>query len=306
MANPIIALSAGHGYYTSGKRCMKSIDPSETREWYLNDRIIDKVEHKLSAYNCTVIRVNDSTGNTDTSLYNRVTASNKANADIYISMHHNAGVNGGKGGGTVVFYYPTTNNKEIARKLYNHIIKYTGLTGNRSNPIPSTTSLYEVRKPKAKSFLVENGFMDSVVDVPIILSESHAEKTANGVVDFLVEYFGLTKTNVSNNPTTSTYTRTQFIKDVQNAIGVVADGIVGNKTLNALVTVSKTKNNKHAVVKPLQKYLNTLGYDCGVADGIAGSKFDSATKDFQKSNGCTVDGEFTKGGKSWRKILGIV
>lgn len=109
----------------------------------------------------------------------------------------------------------------------------------------------------------------------------------------------------THTPTPTTYTRTQFIKDVQRAIGTTADGIVGNKTLSKLVTVSKSKNNKHAVVKPLQKYLNALGYNCGTVDGIAGSKFDSAAKAWAKANGCVVDGEFTKGGKSWRKILGV-
>lgn len=150
--------------------------------------------------------------------------------------------------------------------------------------------------------------MDSTVDVPIILTENHAEKTANGVVDFLVEYFNLIRKMGKNTVTTSnslTYTRTQFIKDIQNAVGVVADGIIGKKTLNALVTVSKSKNNKHAVVKPLQKYLNSLGFNCGTVDGCAGAKFDSATKAWQKANNCIADGEFTKGGKSWKKILGV-
>ena len=104
----------------------------------------------------------------------------------------------------------------------------------------------------------------------------------------------------------STYTRTQFIKDVQKAIGTTPDGIVGKKTLGALVTVSKSKNKRHAVVKPLQKYLNALGYNCGTVDGIAGSKFDSAAKAWAKANGCVADGEFTKGGKSWKRILGVV
>ena len=316
MENPIIALSAGHGYYTSGKRCKAEIDPYTTREWYLNDRIIDKVEQKLAAYRCTVVRVNDTTGNTDTSLSSRVSTANKANASIYISMHHNAGVNGGSGGGTVVFYYPTSNNKEIATKLYNHIVKYTGLKGNRSVPVPSTTSLYEVRKPKAKAFLIENGFMDSTVDVPIILSESHAEKTALGVVDFLVEYFDLIKKNTGTNTTSNnsisssvtqavdtTYIRTQFIKDVQSAIGVVSDGIVGKKTLGALVTISKTKNNKHTVVKYLQKYLNSLGYNCGVVDGIFGTKSHNAVVSFQKKYNLSADGIVGK--VTWQTLFNI-
>ena len=43
MVNFKIALTAGHYKYTAGKRCLKSIDPNETREWWLNDRIADKV-----------------------------------------------------------------------------------------------------------------------------------------------------------------------------------------------------------------------------------------------------------------------
>lgn len=359
MSKPVIAISAGHGLYVAGKRCMKALDPNETREWFLNDRIADKVEQKLGAYNCKVIRVNDTTGKTDTALSTRITISNTANADIYLAIHHNAGVNGGSGGGTVVFYYPTGNNKDIATKLYNHIISYTGLKGNRSKAIASTTSLYEVRKPKAKALLIENGFMDSSTDVPIILTEEHAEKTAIGIVNFFIEYFGLTKNGATVTPTTptssttlyrvrkswdkpstqvgafssfekaksvcksgyyvfdengnilypeinntsSTYTHKDFVKEVQAAIGAKVDGIAGNETLSKTVTVSKTKNRKHAVVKPIQKYLNSQGYNAGNADGVAGVKFDTALKAFQKANGCVADGEATAQKSTWKKLL---
>lgn len=107
-------------------------------------------------------------------------------------------------------------------------------------------------------------------------------------------------------PSTSTYTKTQFIKDVQSAIGAKVDGIAGKETLSKTVTVSKTKNNRHAVVKQIQKYLNALGYSCGTADGIAGVKFDAAVKAYQKANGCIADGELTKEGKTWKCILGML
>ena len=109
-----------------------------------------------------------------------------------------------------------------------------------------------------------------------------------------------------NTTSSTTYSQKDFIKDIQSAIGVTVDGIVGSKTLSALPTVSKSKNNTHKVVKPLQKYLNALGYNCGSVDGVAGSKFDSAVKSWQKANGCTTDSEFTKGGMSWRRILGVI
>jgi hypothetical protein len=44
------------------------------------------------------------------------------------------------------------------------------------------------------------------------------------------------------------------------------------------------------LVKETQQKLNTLGFDCGVADGIAGEKTVSAIKDFQKANRLDVDG----------------
>lgn len=105
--------------------------------------------------------------------------------------------------------------------------------------------------------------------------------------------------------TTTTYTRKQFIKDVQACTGAKVDGIAGNETLSKTVTVSRSKNIKHAVVKPIQKYLNALGYNCGTPDGIAGAKFDAAVKAFQKANGCTVDGEITAKNKTWKKLLGL-
>lgn len=96
-----------------------------------------------------------------------------------------------------------------------------------------------------------------------------------------------------------------YIKQIQSALCVTTDGIVGRKTIAATITVSKTKNNRHAVVKPLQEYLNYLGYDCGNADGIAGVKFDSAVKQFQKDHGCVVDGELTAQKNTWKKLLTV-
>lgn len=98
----------------------------------------------------------------------------------------------------------------------------------------------------------------------------------------------------------------QFIKDVQKALGAKVDGIAGNETYSKTITVSRYKNNKHAVVKPIQVYLNKLGYNCGKEDGIAGVKFDKAVKKYQKDHGCIVDGEVTKQNRTWGKMLGIL
>lgn len=188
MSKKIIALDAGHGMHTAGKRCLKAIDPNETREWWLNDRIADRVQELLAAYDCSVLRVDDTTGAKDISLSARVKAANAAKADIYISIHHNAGINGGNGGGTVVFYYAGAARQMQAYKLYNAVTSRTGLVGNRSDKVvgKDRKSLYVIRNTTMPAFLIENGFMDSQVDTPVILSQAHAEKTAQGIVDFLV------------------------------------------------------------------------------------------------------------------------
>lgn len=103
----------------------------------------------------------------------------------------------------------------------------------------------------------------------------------------------------------SLYTRTQFIKDIQKAIGAKIDGVAGEETLSKTVTVSETKNRTHSVVRPIQKYLNTLGYDCGTVDGIAGAKFKKAIVKYQKAKGCVADGEVTAKKKTWQKLLGM-
>ena len=50
-----VAIDAGHGLYTSGKRCMKSLDPNETREWVLNSRIAEKLERLLLEHTLILI-----------------------------------------------------------------------------------------------------------------------------------------------------------------------------------------------------------------------------------------------------------
>ena len=188
-----IALDPGHAMNTPGKRCMKSLDPKETREWFLNNRISIKLEEYLKEYNCEVLRVDDPEGKNNISLNNRCKSANDWNADIYLSIHHNAGVEGRSGGGTMVFYYSSKEERKAqAQQLYNAIVKRTGLIGNRSEKIVNT-KFAVLAGTNMPAFLLENGFMDSSTDVPIILTDAHAEKTAQGMLDFLIQYFNLTK-----------------------------------------------------------------------------------------------------------------
>ena len=102
------------------------------------------------------------------------------------------------------------------------------------------------------------------------------------------------------------YSRTQFIKEVQAAIGAKQDGIAGSETISKTVTVSSSKNKRHAVVKPIQRYLSSQLYPVGTVDGIAGVKFTAAVKAYQKDHGCVADGEITAKKNTWKSLLGMI
>lgn len=218
----ILALSAGHYLYTPGKRCDKSLDPNETHEWVLNARIADMLTNLLSKYaDIEILRLDDPTGETPTSLKERSDKSDLHNADFYLAIHHNAAKELFNGGGVVVYHYPTDRNKEQATKLYNDVVSANGLVGNRSNPIVATDSLWEVSVPKADSILLENGFMNSTVDTPIILTKEFAEKTANGLCKFFVDYFGLELKENGN--VNDLIQEIKSIRNNMNALGVELD-----------------------------------------------------------------------------------
>ena len=188
----LICLDAGHDLGTPGKRCLKSIDPAETREWTLNGRLADKVQRRLAGYNCRTMRADDPTGQREVTLAQRVRAAKRAKADLYLSIHHNAGVKGGSGGGIVVYTAPEADgqSRAVQRAVYEAAVDATGLRGNRARPTPQAR-LYVLTHASMPAVLGEFGFMDSTTDTPIILTEEFADRAAAGIVSALVRVYGL-------------------------------------------------------------------------------------------------------------------
>lgn len=190
MANYKIALVAGHYLGTAGKNIPAELDPNKTKEWWLNNRIADKVEALLKGYTgYELLRLDDTTGEKNISLTARTNAANNWGATEYYSIHHNAYQ--GKpwdGGGIVVYAYTKASeaSKQMQKELYNALIQATGLKGNRSQPM-AKANYHEVRETKMPAVLMELGFMDSKNDAPIILTEEYADKCASAIVKVLAE-----------------------------------------------------------------------------------------------------------------------
>ena len=109
----IIAIDAGHGIYTAGKRT-----PDGEREWSFNNKVVISAIQELNKYkDVTVIRLDDPTGQRDVPLIERINKANNARADLLVSMHHNGfqGVWGNHGGTEVIIWNGTYASKAQTR-----------------------------------------------------------------------------------------------------------------------------------------------------------------------------------------------
>ena len=190
----ILALDAGHYLATPGKRCLKSLDPKETREWILNDRVTRYQQERARMYEGLIaVRVDDPTGRTETTLAERVALANAIDADLYLSNHHNAGMNGKSGGGCVAYCSKGSTKSPAWRDaLYDAVIAAGGLRGDRREP-KARADWYVCRNTNMPAVLMEYGFMDSPDDVPVILTEEHAKLCGYATVDAIAEKAGLKK-----------------------------------------------------------------------------------------------------------------
>lgn len=189
-----IAYCAGHYLGTPGKRVPKKLDPKQTREWTLNDRVARYFNLAALEYEgVETMRTDDSTGKKEVKIKSRTAKANEWGADVYVDMHHNAGINLGKGGGVVVISKKKdAKGKTYREAIYAAVVAAGGLKGNRSNPTYEKnfdTMVYA----KCPAVIVEYGFMDSKTDYPIISTDEYAKKVAYATMEAIAKVAGLKK-----------------------------------------------------------------------------------------------------------------
>lgn len=82
--------------------------------------------------------------------------------------------------------------------------------------------------------------------------------------------------------------------------GLVVDGILGPKTLAAAKKYTVRQGDTGNLIKWVQLRLNQLGYNCGIADGVAGGNTMAAIATFQKANKLGIG---YLGGGDWDYLL---
>lgn len=295
-----IAYGAGHFLDEPGKRIPAKLDAAQTREWTLNDRVARYFAEAAGQYeNVELLRVDDPTGKTWNGLLDRCRKANAWGADMCLAIHHNAAYSDGRtfdGGGIVAYSYKEgTKGAEYRDEIYAACISAGGLRGDRYDPTQAK-GFYVLVNTNAPAVLMEYGFMDSVIDAPVILTEAYSKLVGYATMEGIAKAAGLRKKTAqapaATKPTTS----------ATNA---------ANKTMEACsVNLPVLENgNEGASVKALQQLLLANGYKMQnngktySTDGIFGAATDKALRAYQKAHGLEADG--ICGPLTWSSLLGV-
>lgn len=201
-----IALSAGHGPNTPGKR-----GPNGFREHSFTYPTAEYVAKYLGEYeNVSIKKVYSKTA--DIPLEDRTDAANSWGADIYVSIHGNASGTGeywDSGHGIETFVYSLSTSNEgykVARKVQDKLIAATKLAnrGVKANP-----GLWEMKATKMPAFLVEGGFYTNKAENALMRTAAYQQKVARAIVDALADHYNLKKKVVEKEPVSGKLYRVQ-------------------------------------------------------------------------------------------------
>ena len=190
-----IFLDPGHGGSDSGAVA------NGVREKDLTLSVYNKVSSRLASLGYSVLTSRNT--DKDVGLVSRADQANKSNADMFLSIHFNAGGRGASYGIETYYYKPEAgytpainkenhNNPErieksrkLANKIQQNLLYKTGAYDRGVK----RASFAVLRETSIPSILVELGFIDNQEEVSKIKTNEYQEKLADGIVDGIVEYY---------------------------------------------------------------------------------------------------------------------
>ena len=235
----LIALDAGHGYNTAGKR---SYDEA-FREWEINDKVADYVQEELEKQGFEIVRLDDVTGETDVDLNVRLAKAKKLDVDFVISIHQNAyGETWNNATGVESYYSILSSDKsrEMAQKAAQKMSEYIG-TVNRGAK-GTTTELFinrEFTKAGIDNILTEGLFMSNHEDVAQMQTDEYIVSYGKAIVESVTETL---KGNIGE--AVNKIVRIKQMDDTLNirSSASATSSIVGEVTSGEVFTIVETKN----------------------------------------------------------------
>lgn len=152
-------------------------------EWM--NRLADAMVPYLDASGIQYVR-----NTPDMTAASSIRASNAGNYDLHLALHSNASApsNYGQTRGIIVFYYPGSTRGRRAAEIVADNLKTIYPLPNRVRT-EATTSIGEVRQPRAPSVFLELGYHDNPDDAAWVTN--NLDEIARNIVLSLTEYFGI-------------------------------------------------------------------------------------------------------------------
>lgn len=187
------------------------------------------------------------------------------------------------------------------------------IKGYRWSATPTSTPRYNASQDVAVSGLLnqcsKRGSISTMPDqagVCVFMSGHVGVYIGGGyVIEARGHAYGVVKTKLSGRGWTKWGKPDWLTYDTDS--GTTAETVSGTSTKTEEKTIMVqakqiTSGSSGSAVKAAQILLNGLGYDCGTADGVFGTKTLAAVKKFQKAKSLTADG--IVGANTWAKLIG--
>ena len=266
----IVVVDAGHGGH----------DPGAVRGTRLekNDNLRMALAVGRILQNCGVNVVYTRTTDVFIPLVERSNISNRARADLFISVHRNASVNpAAHGVENWVFTTPSARSLDAATRVLNNVVA----AGVQSNRGIKRGNFAVLRNTIAPAMLFEYGFISNAEDNRLFDAnfDAYARATANGIMEHLGIRCGATPP-VTPPPTPPVPPVTPTPPSVGNVVAIRNIQQELNNRYNAGIPVTGVWGplSRRALTRAYQTELNRM-FNAGlVVDGIFGPRTRAATR----------------------------
>jgi N-acetylmuramoyl-L-alanine amidase len=190
----LIALDAGHGMNTAGKRTppIPSLGGRVIRENEFNHAVVGFLKTELERCGFKTL-ITSPFPQEDRALYERTRLANTLKADAFISIHYNAmdGKFDGAGKdpeGLGLYIYKGS---VKSRKLAESIMKFLPNGTVQKNQGIREANFHVLRETKMVAVLSENGFMDNEKEAVLMINPSFQKEVAREHAMGICDYFGV-------------------------------------------------------------------------------------------------------------------
>ena len=260
MGKYLVAIDAGRGINTAGKRSVKLssdlyIDGvlirkkgQTIKEYEWNKAVSEYLAAALKRCGINTMYTADMTGKTDIPLNSRANTANKKGADILISNHYNAigssQVWQSRVKGLLVLRTKNASSKSIrlgklAVKHLEKDINYEYSYGLMRDVDMSGFTLAILRQTTMPAILIEYGFMDYWNEAKLMLDKKHQEKCAEAVCKAVCEYFGVTYIAEKQGANKTKYVRILKDINIHSKPDFDAANVIGKVTAGGAYTIAE-------------------------------------------------------------------